>query len=212
MFPVVFRWSVPSRIHFPASLGSTVVTRFFATTDALTPAGRCFGRFRPERRLVPAGLPDYRRSTSRHSVSNHRRVDRGSLGCQQVFPAATGFAFYQQTRPLTPTESSSRRFTLPGPLRYGLAVLVPLLSTSHCCDAVTVRFRTIRHRTEADSHRFVLLPSQAHWRSRPGCGFKGRPAPFCSWPRDAAGTCQHWFDRKASLPARPQPTRSPPHV
>src|ERR1700683_2909345 len=31
------------RFHFPASLGSTVVTRFLATTDALTPLGRLFG-------------------------------------------------------------------------------------------------------------------------------------------------------------------------
>jgi hypothetical protein len=31
------------RFHFPASLGSTVITRFLATTDALTPVGRLFG-------------------------------------------------------------------------------------------------------------------------------------------------------------------------
>jgi hypothetical protein len=49
----------PSHFHLPASLGSTVVTRFSATTDALTPSGRFFGRCRHERRLTPAGLPDY---------------------------------------------------------------------------------------------------------------------------------------------------------
>src|SRR5438094_8424949 len=32
-----------SRFHFPASLGSALVRRFFATTDALTPIGRLFG-------------------------------------------------------------------------------------------------------------------------------------------------------------------------
>ena len=50
---------------------------------------------------------------------------------------------------------------------YGLAVLVPLLSTPCCHDAVTVRYRTILHRTEADSHRFDPIPSQAHERTRP---------------------------------------------
>jgi hypothetical protein len=34
---------MPSRIHFPASLGSTVITRFLATTDALTSSGGLFG-------------------------------------------------------------------------------------------------------------------------------------------------------------------------
>src|SRR5271154_6616889 len=47
-------------------------------------------------------------------------------------------------------------------LCYGLAVLVPLLPTPPRGDAVTVRYRTILHRTEADSHRPVFLPSQAH--------------------------------------------------
>ncbi len=55
----VLRRSLPSRIHFPASLRSTVVTRFFATMDALTPAGRFFGPWGHERRLSPTGLPDF---------------------------------------------------------------------------------------------------------------------------------------------------------
>ena len=41
------------------SLRSTLVTRFVATTDALTPAGRLFGPLGHEHRLTPAGLPDY---------------------------------------------------------------------------------------------------------------------------------------------------------
>ena len=51
-------------------------------------------------------------------------------------------------------------------LCYGLVVLSPLLSTPHCCDAVTVRYRTALHRTETDSHRSIPSPSQAHER---GC-------------------------------------------
>jgi len=46
---------------------------------------------------------------------------------------------------------------------YGLVVLSPLLSTPHCCDAVTVRYRTILHRTETDLHRSIHSPFQAHW-------------------------------------------------
>ena len=78
-------------------------------------------------------------------------------------PASTGFAFCQQTRPSTPTESSSRRLPLRGRLCYGLVVLVPLLSTPHRCDAVTVRYHTALHRTEADFHRSIPSLSQAHW-------------------------------------------------
>ena len=44
---------VLSRFHFPASLRSTVVTRFAATTDALTSSGRLFGLL-PGMNTVPA--------------------------------------------------------------------------------------------------------------------------------------------------------------
>ena len=54
--------------------------------------------------------------------------------------------------------------TLSDSLCYGLVVLSPLLSTPHCCDAVTVRYRTALHRTETDSHRSIPSPSQAHER------------------------------------------------
>ena len=84
--PVLVRRSGSSRIHFPASLRSTVITRFTATTDALTPAGRFFGRPGHERRLAPTGLPDYCVGTSSHSVSNHLRVGRDSPGCGGSFP------------------------------------------------------------------------------------------------------------------------------
>jgi len=40
-------------------------------------------------------------------------------------------------------------------LCYGLVVLVPLLSTSHRYDAVTVRYRTASLRTGADFHRSI---------------------------------------------------------
>ena len=109
-----------------------------------------------------AGLPDYCRRTSGHSVSNHLRVDRGSPGCQRVDPRRDRLRL-----PLadSPTHADRIEFTATahiGRLCYGLVVLVPLLPTPHCCDAVTVRYRTILHRTGTDFHRSVFLPSQAH--------------------------------------------------
>ena len=105
----------PSHFHLPASLCSTVVTRFFATTDALTPAGRFFGHCCHELRLAPAGLPDFGTGTADHSVSNHRCHDRGPPGCPAIrlTPIArfAGFVFRSKTRPSTPTESSSRRLS-----------------------------------------------------------------------------------------------------
>src|SRR6266849_7907121 len=83
-------------------------------------------------------------------------------------PAPTGFVVRSQTRPSTPTESSSLRRPIRGRLCYGLVVLVALLSTPDCSDAVTVRYRTVHHRTEADFHRPIPSPSQAHERDRPG--------------------------------------------
>src|SRR6185503_14706164 len=77
-------------------------------------------------------------------------------------PAPTGFVSSTKTRPSTPTESSSRRTASGAALCYGLVVLVALLSTSCCHDAVTLRYLTVLHRKEADSHRSVFPPSQAH--------------------------------------------------
>ena len=46
-----------SFFHFPASLGSTLVTRFIATMDALTPVGRLFGPLGHEHRVDPNRSP-----------------------------------------------------------------------------------------------------------------------------------------------------------
>ncbi|HEY9174252.1 MAG TPA: hypothetical protein VI136_18375 [Verrucomicrobiae bacterium] len=51
-----------------------------------------------------------------------------------------------------------------GDLGYGRVVLVPVLSTPPCGDAVPVRYRTAHHRTGADFHRLILPPFQAHER------------------------------------------------
>src|SRR3990172_851091 len=154
-----------SRIHFPASLRSTVVTRFAATTDALTTAGRFFGPLGHERRLSPTGLPDYRGRTAGHSDSNHQRADRGSPGCQRIYARPDRLRLSLAG---SPSYADRIEFTADGPeavLCFGLVVLVPLLSTPPYGDAVTVRYRTVLHRTGADFHRSIPSPSQAHERA-----------------------------------------------
>jgi hypothetical protein len=158
---VSFRRSDLSRIHFPASLGSTVITRFLAATDALTPARRFFGLPSHERRLTPTGLPDYRAGTSGHSVSNHRRNDRGSPGCQWIYAHPDRLRLSLEG---SPVHTDRIEFTANGLLAvlcYGLVVLVPLLPTPPCGDAVTVRYRTAFHRKGADLHWSIPSPSQA---------------------------------------------------
>ena len=60
------RWPCPTlERYLPTSLGSTVITRFIATTDALTPAGPL---------VVPCrGSLIHLIQTSDHAVSNHLR-------------------------------------------------------------------------------------------------------------------------------------------
>src|SRR6185436_6013754 len=170
--PVYFRRSGLSRIHFPASLRSTVVTRFSATTDALTPLGRFFGLHSHEHRLTPAGLPDYRGRASDHSVSNHQRDDRGSPGCQRICARPDRLHLSLEGSPVHANRIEFTATSHTGRLCYGLVVLVPLLSTPHYCDAVTVRYRTVLHRTGADFHRSIPSPSQAHEHTPPACRFR----------------------------------------
>ena len=101
-------------------------------------------------------------------------------------PALTGFTFCAQARPATPTESSSRRTVSLTALCFGLVVLVPLLSTPCCHDAVTVRYRTTPRRTGTDSRRSVSSPSQAHEQRAPPRGV--RFARDGIW-RDGAPRC-----------------------
>ena len=117
--------------------------------------------------LTPTGLPDYRERTSDHSVSNHRRNDRGPPGCPAI-----GLSAYRPLYRLrhslegSPIHADRIEFTCLCVSRrcYGLVVLVPLLSTPCCHDAVTVRYPTTLRRRETDFHRSVFPPSQAHER------------------------------------------------
>jgi hypothetical protein len=103
----------PSHFHLPASLGSTVVTRFSATTDALTPAGQAHGlsarfalRIQRVSLVSSLGLPTIPSPTISASSGDRPAVRR--FGSAPI-ARSTGFVFRSQTRPSTPTESSSRR-------------------------------------------------------------------------------------------------------
>jgi len=92
---------------------------------------------------------------------------RGGL-LQAALPLPEGLALRDRLRHAldgSPTFADRIEFTaavLLDRLCYGLVLLVPLLSTPHCCDAVTVRYCTALHRTDADFHRIIPTPSQAH--------------------------------------------------
>jgi hypothetical protein len=175
------RYSACHPSTFLRSLRSTVVTRFVATTDALTPTSQRDGLFAHGLHqhwrvslIIALGLPAIPPPTI--DVSSGDRPAARRFGSSPIARFA-GFVIFQQTRPTTPTESSSRRPSYLDSLCYGLVVLSPLLSTPPCCDAVTVRYRTIPHRTETDFHRSIPSPSQAHWnrlpagKIRPPAGF-----------------------------------------
>ena len=158
----------PSHFHlpaFPSLHGRYPLPRYYGRSDSHRPGPRTVGPTNPP---APAGLPGYFAGASDHSVSNHLRVVRGLPGC----PAIRLLAYRPRYRLRlsladSPNHADRIEFTVTahwGHLCYGLVVLVPLLSTSCYHDAVTVRYRTALHRTEADFHRPVPTPSQAHER------------------------------------------------
>jgi len=119
---------------------------------------------RHELRLTPAGLPDCSAGSSDHSVSNHRRDDRGSPGCQRICARPDRLRHSVEGSPVHADRIEFTTAPASGNLRYGLVVLVSLLSTSHYCDAVTLQYPTTLRRRGADFHRSDPAPSQAHDR------------------------------------------------
>ena len=157
---------------FLHTLRSTIITRFFATTGALTSSWAVLRPPRGMNSVVPKpislitvfGLPAIPSPTI-------CGVSEGGGGFLQAAPRMPeGFALCDRLRTAlagSPISTDRIEFTLfifIDERRYGLAVLVPLLSTPCFHDAVTVQYRTILHRAEADLHRFIQTPSQAHER------------------------------------------------
>jgi hypothetical protein len=158
----------PSHFHlpaFPSLHGRYPFLSYYGRSDSRQPGTRTVGPAHPP---ALAGLPGYFVGASGHSISNHQRVVRGPPGCPAIW-FATYRPLYRLRLSLegSPSHADRIEFTATAHtdrLCYGLVVLVPLLSTPHYCDAVTVRYRTILHRTEADFHRLIPPPSQAHER------------------------------------------------
>ena len=136
----------PSFFHFPASLRSTVLTRFLATTNALTPASQMRGLFaQPIHQhcrvslIIAGGLPAI--PSPPICVLSGDYPDARRFGSAPIARFA-GFVFPWQTRPLTPTESSSRR------LPIGTTCVTDWSFSFHCSPpriaATQLRFDTAR--------------------------------------------------------------------
>ena len=164
----------PASFHlpaFPSLHGRYPLRRYYGRSDFVL--GGSSASQRHELRDFPADLPDSCAWSSSHSVSNHLRDVRRWRPFAGLSTDARGFcpprqASHSARRLAHPRRPNRVHFVRPsGGRRYGLTVLVPLLSTPCCHDAVMVRYRTILHRTEADFHRFDQTPSQAHERLVP---------------------------------------------
>src|SRR6266702_4066316 len=157
------RWPSLALWHcLPASLRSTVVTRFLATTNALTPA---------EPFVAPCrGSLIHVTRTSHHSVSNHLRFSTRRVPLPQRWPH-----YFVRASPCARrlARTADRiEFTLSvhtnGPC-YGLVVHFQLLSTRGCHpDAVTFSYCPYSVGQVRDFHPAVPARSQAHERGHPG--------------------------------------------
>jgi len=182
-------WLVPGHgvcaSTFLHPLAPRALTRFLATTDALTPAGRLFGPVGPERRSGPGGSPCLPRPHFQPFCP--QTPGRPSHG----ICARSPFLSCRDRRPedLTPFSGSKESFLLgswrglrsaragspvgaaeSGLLcvisyrsrRYGRVVHLRQLSTPSCHDAVAFGFRRVNVPSDGDLHPAVCTPSQAH--------------------------------------------------
>jgi hypothetical protein len=153
------RWPQFGSQHcLPASLRSTIITRFFATTDALTPAGPFV--------ITHRGSLIHVTRTSHHSVSNHLRFSTRRVPLPQRWPR-----YFVRASPCARklARTADRiEFTLsvlPDGRRYGLMVHFQLLSTrGYCPDAVTFSYWPFSVGQVRDFHPAVPVRSQAHER------------------------------------------------
>ena len=156
--------------HVPTSLRSTVVTRFCATTDALTPTGPFVAAGRGSLIHVPL--------TSDPAVSNHLRFSAGRVPLpqrrQHYFVRASPFRSQarQNRRP-----NRVHVVAVRPPRRYGRVVLLPMLSTrGYGPDAVSFGYWPCSVGQVRDFHPAVKERSQAHEHTPPACGLRRRAA------------------------------------
>ena len=155
-------WVCPSRLHFPVPLGSTVVTRFVATTGTLTPALLVLA---PEQvSLVHAlellDIPSPTTPCASVRQCSLLRADLAADSPQSAIGGSSDFAHPMQARQSHQAESSLCR-SLPRPHFYGLSVHFQLLSTGHRWPAVTFSYWR-EAPPERDFHPPIQVRSQAH--------------------------------------------------
>ena len=165
----------PAHFHlpaFPSLHGHYPLLSYYGRSDSRQPGARTVCPAHPP---ALAGLLGCFVGASDHSISNHQRNDRGSPGSQRIDARPDWLRLSLESSPIHADRIEFTATAHTDRLCYGLVVLVPLLSTPHCCDAVTVRYCTIHHRTEADFHRPIPTPSQAHERDRSPVAARGQP-------------------------------------
>ena len=143
--------------YFPTSLGSTVITRFCATTDALTPTDSLLAARR--------GSLIHVTWTSDHSVSNHLRFSTRRVPLPlRWLPILFGLHLSLAGSPEPPTESSSRSIPFGNHLlRTGRSLSVALHPGlwPRCSYFRLLAYSVSQVR---DFHPAVHVRSQAHGR------------------------------------------------
>ena len=161
----LMRWPRSVCQHcLPTPLGSMVVTHFFATTGALTPADPFV--------ITCRGSLIHVTRTSHHSVSNHLRFSTRRVPLPQRWPH-----YFVRASPCARklARAADRiEFTLSahssGPC-YGLVVHFQLLSTRGCRpDAVTFSYWPFSVGQVRDFHPAVPVRPQAHERGLQSAG------------------------------------------
>lgn len=150
---------IAAQHHVPTPLGSTIITRFSATTGALTPTGPfAAGR----------GSLIHVTRTSVHSISNHLRTSASRVPLPQRWQRyfVMGFVVAMPTRQFRRPKRVHCVPTL-GNRCYGLLVHFQLLSTrGYCPGAVTFNFWPLSVGQVRDFHPAVRVRSQAHIAQR----------------------------------------------
>jgi len=182
--------------HVPTPLCSTVITRFFALTRALTPTDPL---------TIGRGSLIHVTRTSNHSISNHLRISAGRV---HSLCANSTILFGLRHCSVGSSDTADRiEFTVSsfGGRRYGLVVHFQLLPTrGYRLGAVTFSYWLYSVSQVRDSHPAVQVRSQAH-----GAG-TARPIPVkarhVKWDRRGpwVGTLSFRLARviRASVPAR----------
>ena len=122
---------------------------YYGRSDSRRTGARTLGPFCPSH---PAGLPGFLVEASGHSVSNHQRTDRGSPGCQRVFPPRQASSFASRlAQPRRPNR-------VHGDCPHGLSVLRTGRSRSVALHPVLPRrsYGSIPH--DSSPHRGGLPP------------------------------------------------------